>query len=170
MFLAIEHLVDGENNESVVAYFPLALPKLPRLKLGLTGSVHYQRQILIGFGDIESWAWFVMPMVQYDWWLPIQTRVGDFVVAVEAGVGYGELWVKFPGQPFMPPAWEHVSAYAFRSDAQMQLHMHNGLVFAVQPIGTSVALVRSDLPSARWMLTGADVVLVVGLGVGYRFR
>ncbi len=169
MLLGGFDFVSGARSQFAVVYVPIPLPGAPRFKLGLTGSLQYQQQVVIGGDDLILWAYYLQPMPQYDWRLPIESKFGDFAIAAEAGPGFGQVWVKLPSGAYMPPGWEHVSFYTFSADAAVQFHAHNGLVVSLQPVGFSVPLNHPSAPDPRWTVS-ADVAYIISLGAGYRWR
>jgi hypothetical protein len=169
MLLGGFDFVSGDRTEFAVIYFPIPLADAPRLKLGLTGSLQYQQQVVFGGEDIVVWAFYAQPMAQYDWKLPIVSSSGDFAIAAEGGPGFGQIWAKLPSGAYMPPGWEHVSFYTFGGDVAFQFHAHNGFVVSVQPFGFQVPLNHPSAPDPRWSVT-ADAAYVIALGAGYRWR
>lgn len=159
----------GDREQFAVLYVPLPLEGFPRLKLGITGSLQYQQQVVFGGDDVIIWAYYAQPMAQYDWRLPIVSKSGDFAIAAEAGPGFGQVRAKLPSGPYMPPGWESVSVYTFGMDAAFQFHAHNGLVVSLQPFGVLVPLAHTSLPDSRWS-ANTDAAYLISLGAGYRWR
>src|SRR5262245_14873174 len=56
MLLGGFDFVDGDRSQFLVVYLPLHIAAAPRLKLGLTGSIQYHRQILLDMDDLVLWA------------------------------------------------------------------------------------------------------------------
>jgi hypothetical protein len=168
MLLGGFQLIDGDRSTYVVLYIPMALPKAPRLKLGVTGQLQYHRDIVPG-DDFVYWAYYLQVTPQYDWRLPIASSKGDFAIATEAGFGVGQLWARWPEAPFMPPGWEHVTGVTIHADAAFQFHAHNGLVASLQPLGFNKPVYVSDPPSPFWT-TSTDVVFEMAIAAGYRWR
>jgi hypothetical protein len=169
MLLGGFDFVSGERTQFAVLYIPMPLPGAPRFKLGLTGSLQYQQQIVLGGDDLILWAYYLQPMAQYDWRLPIVSSSGDFAIAAEGGLGFGQIWASLPSGAFMPPGWEHVTFYTLSADAAFQFHAHNGFVVSVQPVGFTMPLNRPSAPDPRWTVT-ADAAYIISIGAGYRWR
>lgn len=169
MLLGGFDFVSGERTQFAVLYVPIPLEDAPRLKLGLTGSLQYQQQVVLGGDDLILWAYYVQPMAQYDWRLPIVSKSGDFAIAAEGGPGFGQIWAKLPSGAFMPPGWEHITGYTFAADASFQFQAHNGLVVSLQPIGVTVPLNHPSAPDSRWTVS-SQTAYVFALGAGYRWR
>jgi hypothetical protein len=162
--------VDSDRSQYLEALVPLPLPFARRFKLALRGGFaieyHYD---FISQESAKLLGYLLLPALQNDWRLPIESERGDFVVAAEAGVGFGQFWAKLPAAPYMPPNWESVSIAVARVATSMQFFAHSGLVVMVQPVGISVPLNEPKPPSPRWTVS-AETAFELAIAAGYRFR
>lgn len=169
MLLGGFQFANGERSQYGVLYIPLHVPQAPRLKLGITGSLEYHQSYVPDGADLIAWAYYVLAFPQYDWRLPIASSKGDFAIAVEGGFGVGQIWLRWPEAPYMPPGWEHVTGMTIHADAAFQFFAHNGFVFSFQPVGFSKPIYVSELPSPAWSVN-YDAVFELAIAAGYRWR
>jgi hypothetical protein len=170
MLLGGFRFTDGDRSQFLVVYFPLSLAAAPRLKLGLTGQLQYQRSILPG-DDLIAWVYYVQPMAQYDWRLPIKTSKGDFAIAAQGGLGVGQIRIQWPAEvtPSMMTYSEHMTVVTIHMDAAFQFHAHNGLVVSLQPIGLTKLINDPDPPSPMWTVN-TETVYQFAIAGGFRWR
>src|ERR1041385_6076674 len=161
--------VDGNTSEYGALYLPLSLAFAPRLKIRISGGIHYQRDLVPDASDFVAWSWYEQSNLQYDWRLPVYSRKGDFAVAAEGGEGVGQLWVRWPDGPFMPPQWEQMTGVRVSAAVALEFFAHNGFVVLVQPLGLNKAVYHSPLPGPMWSYDD-EVIVELTIAAGYRWR
>lgn len=151
----------------VDAFTPIPNTALPRLRLGLE-VIYSHAKLETPILGVDAYGFLFTPTASYDWRLPISSRLGEFVIQAEGGIGAGLGRIKID-EPYMPGRFDNVFVSTMRIAAAGQFRGYRGLLVSLQPFGLDVPLNHPKSPRPSYHIT-TGIAYEVAFLAGYQFR
>jgi hypothetical protein len=159
---------DSDAVPRVGIAIPIPVADAPALRIGAFVEYSSASASLAGVADLEIYALAVAPTVFYDWKVPIESNLGDFVVDIDGGLVVGAVWMKTPDEPYNPGMYNRVTGTGLRAAGAFQFRAHSGLVVSVEPLGVDIPLNHPSAPPPYTVTTKTSIEFA--LLAGYLFQ